>query len=93
VDLILSMRQRRAADPQTDLIPSGEEVEHAVSLVLADRRADSPSHLCLELLRRGIAAGWDLSGLDLRLVTQALRAQGWSVDPASGRLLQMASSL
>jgi 16S rRNA G966 N2-methylase RsmD len=93
VDLILSMRQRREEDPQNEHIPSGEEVEHAVSVVLADRRADSPSHLYLELLRQGIAEGWDLSGLDLRLITHALRAQGWSVDPASGRLLQMASSL
>jgi adenine-specific DNA methylase len=93
VDLILSMRRRREEDPQTEHIPSGEEVEHAVSVVLADRRADSPSHLYLELLRQGIAEGWDLSGLDLRLITHALRAQGWSVDPASGRLLQMASSL
>ena len=84
MDLIVSMRERREDDPENDHIPSAFEVEHAVTAILRNRRADSPSHLYLELLRHGIAEGWELSGIDLRLVTDALRSQGWTIDPASG---------
>jgi len=84
MDLIVSMRERREDDPENDHLPSAFEVEHAVTAILRDRRADSPSHLYLELLRHGIAEGWDLSGIDLRLVTDALRSQGWTIDPATG---------
>jgi len=88
MDLIVSMRARRADDPDTEHVPTVLEIEHAVSVILDNRRADSPSHLYLELLRQGIAEGWDLSGLDLRLVTDAVLRHGWSVDPASGRLVE-----
>ena len=89
MDLIISMRERRADDPQTEHEPTVDEVEHAVTVVLDNHRADSPSHLYLELLRQGMAEGWDLSSLDLRLITQALTAKGWDVDPASGKLQQL----
>jgi 16S rRNA G966 N2-methylase RsmD len=91
MDLIVSMRERRADDPDTEHVPTVLEIEHAVSVILDNRRADSPSHLYLELLRHGIAEGWDLSSLDLRLITQALRAKGWDVDSASGRLRELIS--
>lgn len=90
MDLIVSMRERRADDPKVEHVPTILEIEQAVSVILDNRWADSPSHLYLELLRHGIAEGWDLSSLDLRLITQALRAKGWAVDPASGRLHQLA---
>ena len=86
VDLILSMRERREGDPSNGHTPSAAEIEGAVAATLADGRADSPSHLYLELLRRGIAEGWDLAGIDLSLVTQAVTKQGWLIDPATGRL-------
>lgn len=89
LDLILSMRERRADDPQTEHAPTVDEVEHAVTSILDNHHADSPSHLYLGLLRRGMAAGWDLSTLDLRLITKALTAKGWGVDPASGKLQQL----
>lgn len=92
MDLIISMRERRTDDPENEHTPSATEVEHAVTTALRDDRADSPSHLYLELLRQGIAEGWDLSGLDLRLIPDALREQGWSIDPTSGRLLQFAEA-
>jgi hypothetical protein len=86
VDLILSMRERREGDPINGHVPNATEVEDAVAVALADGRADSPSHLYLELLRRGIAEAWDLAGIDLRLVTQAATTQGWSIDTSTGRL-------
>jgi len=90
MDLIMSMRERRADDPDTEHVPTVLEIEHAVSVILDNRWANSPSHLYLELLRHEIAEGWDLSSLDLRLIAQALRAKGWEVEPASGRLHQLA---
>lgn len=92
MDLIISMRERRRGDPREERTPQREEIEEAVTSILAEESADSPSHLYLELLRRGIADGWDLSSLDLRLVTDAVRARGWEIDPASGRLAQAAAA-
>ncbi len=46
----------------------------------------SPSHIYLELLRRGMRERWDLSELDLRVVTQTLIADGWEIDEGSSRL-------
>jgi hypothetical protein len=86
LDLILSMRDRRADDPVGLRVPEVQDVTGAVASILTAGRADSPSHLYLELLRRGIAEGWDLSTLDLRGVTQALRELDWEIDAASGRL-------
>lgn len=89
MDLIVSMRERRANDPDTEHAPPVLEIEHAISVILDNRLADSPSHLYLELLRHGIAEGWDLSSLDLRLITQTLKAKGWDVDPTSGRFVEL----
>jgi len=86
LDLILSMRDRQADDPGGLQIPEAEDVTGAVASILAAGRADSPSHLYLELLRRGIAEGWELATLDLRGVTQALQELDWEIDAASGRL-------
>lgn len=51
----------------------------------------SPSHIYLELLRRGMREHWDLSGVDLRVVTRTLLADGWEIDESSG-LLRSATS-
>lgn len=86
MDLILSMRERRADDPQELHAPTASEIDEAVVALLDAGTADSPSHLYLELLRHGIGSGWDLSTIDLRDVTAAVRRRGWAVDEASGRL-------
>jgi len=86
LDLILSMRDRQADDPVGLRVPEAQDVTGAVASILATGRADSPSHLYLELLRRGIADGWDLATLDLRGVTQAMRELEWEIDAASGRV-------
>lgn len=93
MDLIISMRERRPDDPRDEHMPAREEIEEAVTSILTEESADSPSHLYLELLRRGIADGWDLSGLDLRLVTEAVRARGWEINSASGRLARVAAAV
>ncbi len=46
----------------------------------------SPSHIYLELLRRGMREHWDLSELDLRVVIGTLTEDGWEVDESSRRL-------
>jgi 16S rRNA G966 N2-methylase RsmD len=46
----------------------------------------TPSHLYLELLRTGIREGWQLTQLDLKDVTTALIADGWDINPKTGRL-------
>ncbi len=46
----------------------------------------SPSHIYLELLRRGMREHWDLSELDLQVVIGTLTEDGWEVDESSRRL-------
>ena len=80
------MRPAQPADPSAVHIPASTEVDSVIATLLQTHRADTPSHLYLELLRRGIASGWDLSALDLRLITTAVREHGWAVNPATGHL-------
>lgn len=85
LDLILTLRP--AADGQA--VPEPVEATHVVEATKAlalESKGASPSHLYLELLRRGFREGWDLSKLDLRTVTSTLLAQGWEVDEQTGRL-------
>lgn len=86
MDLILSMRDRQADDPANGHIPQASDIHEAVASALHKEHADSPSHLYLELLRHGIARGWDLAGIDLRFVTEALSKNGWIIDPGTGKL-------
>jgi adenine-specific DNA methylase len=89
MDLILSMRAANGEGRQPHR-PDDQEVEQAISRLLGDARADSPSHLYLELLRHGLRSGWDLSGLDLRAITATVQRMGWQVDAGSGKLLHAA---
>jgi hypothetical protein len=88
MDLLLSMRESRDGDPKGLHDPTSHEVDAAIVSLLGEASADSPSHLYLELLRHGIAAGWDLSTLDLRGITKVVRERGWHVDSGSGALLR-----
>lgn len=92
LDLIISMRERSDSDVSDTHVPDVDDIEVAVNAILDENRADSPSHLYLELLRRGIALGWDLSSLDLRLISAAVQERGWNVDSSSGKLLETAAS-
>jgi len=85
LDLIITMHPRDNVPPGFTPVKPSDLI--AVATGLAERLpCATPSHLYLELLRHGIRSHWDLSQLDLRLVTTALRAQSWDIDERSGRL-------
>lgn len=87
MDLILSMQPDDSVGYQPEpAVPRDDEVEEATVRLLSTGRADSSSHLYLELLRHGLRQGWDLSSIDLRLVTATVERHGWTTDPSSGRL-------
>jgi 16S rRNA G966 N2-methylase RsmD len=85
-DLILSMMPGVPGETEILQRPSDDEVAAETRRLLGDARADSPSHLYLELLKQGIRSGWDLSGIHLRTVTEAVRDSGWQVQAGSGKL-------
>jgi DNA modification methylase len=89
LDLILTMTADDVAT-QDDLVHVSEhEVARTTLELAAANPRSTPSHLYLELLRRGIRDGWMLDELDLRTVTTTLLAGGWEVDPKTGILTRM----
>lgn len=84
LDLILTMKAATDAMPRPLVEPP--DVAEAVRALAADAVGATPSHLYLELLRRGFRAGWDLSRLDLRVVTAVLHADGWELDARTGKI-------
>ncbi|MEU4339493.1 DNA methyltransferase [Micromonospora lupini] len=85
LDLIITMREADGEVPETLTAVDGETVAATIKN-LANISPATPSHLYLELLRTGIRKGWELDKLDLRNVTAALTADGWDIDPKTGRL-------
>lgn len=81
-DLIMSLRHHdELAD--IDLVPpTAEQIEESVAASLDETR--SPSELYVRLLRDGFRNHWDISKLDLRDVTSALRDRGIEVDRSNG---------
>jgi 16S rRNA G966 N2-methylase RsmD len=86
MDLIMSMQP---VDPDVAArplhSPDARELKEATASLLGQAKADSPSHLYLELLRHGIRAGWELSAVDLRTVTPTVQAMGWQIHSGSGK--------
>lgn len=85
LDLIITMRATEDAGATFEAV----DIEQLASTTrqIANRSTlTTPSHLYLELLRHGMRNRWDLSHLDLRLVTSTLNEQGWIVDERTGRL-------
>jgi 16S rRNA G966 N2-methylase RsmD len=85
LDLIITMRNAGTGAPSPRSVEAAEIVEVVNELALL-AQGRSPSHLYLELLRRGLRNGWALQDLDLRVVTSTLLNAGWSVDSGSGVL-------
>lgn len=79
LDLVLTMQ---SADPGAAPIqPPGEKaVARLVDRLLSGSASITPSHLYLEILREGFRSHWDLSQLDLRLVTDHLEHADRLVD-------------
>ena len=67
--------------------PSAEAVESFVSGLLTGESDMSPSGLYVALLRHGLASRWDLSQLDLRGVTEQLRAAEFAIDRRSALIV------
>lgn len=85
LDLIMTMTVEDSGS--ICLITPGRDAVAAAALEFAaSGDASTPSHIYLELLRRGIKLDWDLSTIDLRVVTQALVADGWDVALGTGLL-------
>jgi 16S rRNA G966 N2-methylase RsmD len=88
LDLIMTMVPN-GGDQQAFITPSREAVIEATRRAAAeDALLSSPSHIYLELLRLGMHKRWDLSELDLRVITETLTADGWKVDESTGCLKQ-----
>jgi 16S rRNA G966 N2-methylase RsmD len=86
LDLVLTMRPGRAVPAAQLRRPLAADVDTAVGRLLTREGDATPSHLYLELLRQGFRQGWDLGELDLRRVSEALAASGFTVDAKTGRL-------
>jgi 16S rRNA G966 N2-methylase RsmD len=92
LDLIMTMLSD-GDDRRAFVKPPGELVVEATRTAAAEGGLmASPSHIYLELLRCGVREHWDLSELDLRLITQTLVADGWEIDEGSGRLRRRPAS-
>jgi 16S rRNA G966 N2-methylase RsmD len=88
LDLIMTMVPN-GGDRRAFVTPPQEVVVEATRRAAAEGGVlSSPSHIYLELLRQGMREHWDLSELDLRVVTQTLVTDGWAVDESTGRLRQ-----
>jgi DNA methylase len=72
----------------------GREVEEApedalaiaVSDILAEEAAPTPSHVYVGVIRDYLQRHWDVSALDVSGIGVALQELGYEVDPRSGRL-------
>ncbi len=93
LDLIMTMTPSDAPnDPFR--APSHEMIVEATRRAATEAgELSSPSHIYLELLRRGMRDHWDLSTLDLRTVTQTLISDGWEIDESTGTLKRSLSVL
>ena len=86
VDLMLTMRAGCPLGPVT--VPSSGEIEAVLRDALAASGQLSPSQCYIEVLREGFRRNWDLSSVNLRAVTQALRDADYEVDRRTGLLRQ-----
>ena len=78
LDLVLTMK--RGEPRRHHIVPSDSEIAEAVDEFLTEPGV-TPSHLYVELLRRGFREGWDLGTLDLRTIANHIRARAREVDP------------
>jgi len=85
LDLIITM-VANDGDDRRFINPPRELVEEVARGATVEGRERTPSHIYLELLRHGMRNHWDLSELDLRIVTAALTGEGWEIEDSTGRL-------
>lgn len=85
-DLILSMRKSETGGSDEPPTAPREPLQAIVDEIL-DSDASTPSHLYLQIIRHYMQRNWDLSGLHIRDVVEALRRTQYSVDVGSGHLI------
>lgn len=85
VDLVLSMRKRRPADPMPVVTPT--EISDALDRILARDRHLSPSEVYLGIVRECLREHWDLAPVSFAAVAAALRGRGFRTDQATGRFV------
>lgn len=90
LDLVLTMRRQQRDSPAIHDFTE-DEVVNATREIAESGEATSPSHLYLELLRRGFRDGWRLGTLSLKTITSTLIADKWQIDRKTGRLYKEAN--
>ncbi len=86
LDLIITMEPDRSEQGQVLTDPAVTDVSDLVRELAERETSKTPSHLYLELLRAALRRHWNMSELDLKLVTSTLLADGWTVDAKRGTL-------
>lgn len=85
LDLVLTMRP--TGFPPKELRPPAlRDVDSVVDKLIRTNGGLTPSHIYVELLKNGFESGWDLSSLELRHVTERLRAAEHDIDRKTGRV-------
>lgn len=85
LDLIMTMVPD-GNNMQPFTAPPPDVVRETARAIARGSSTSTPSHVYLELLRQGIREHWDLSKIDLRLVTETLVADGLEIDESTGHL-------
>lgn len=65
-----------------------DELRDVVIELAGQSTEPTPSHLYLALLRHGFRCNWRLDQVNLRIVTETLLVQGWSIDTRTGALIR-----
>jgi 16S rRNA G966 N2-methylase RsmD len=87
LDLVLTMVPHADAEASFTR-PTPESIAAATRELAKAAGPATPSHLYLELLRRALREGWNVAALDLQTATSTLLADGWSIDPKTGLLVE-----
>jgi len=85
LDLILTMRPM-GTSTALKKEPTTADLDSLIDRLVDDARELTPSHVYLDLLRSGFGMNWDLSSIDLRHITNRLRAAEHDIDPKTGKL-------
>jgi len=88
IDLILTMRKRRSADPPQS--PDDQHLDPVLDHVLALGGHATPSHVYLDVVRAYLRHHWDPTGVDFSAVSRGLAARGYRTDAKSGRFAAIA---
>ena len=78
LDLVITMQQGESS--RRHVVPRESEITKFVDELLNEPDV-TPSHLYLQVLRRGFREGWDLGLVDLSTITNHITEREWQVNP------------